>query len=332
MKATISLKHRLCEFLIITSVLLFAGSAIADLKCKLPNCEERLILSEDGVTHILARDWGAKHKNCPTLLLLHGYPHSQDAWANQIKSDLRNKYRIITMDLRGMGGSDKPVDPNSYVSHLLAGDVDSVLNAFGVQKVVIVAHSYGAAPTIAYLIIKGTDKVAGLVAVAPAHAGVAGINITPEAFNLFVSQFPPVTPESFLQSNKDFITMSFSPQTASKKAAKDLLDVDLLVSPEVRFAILTAPQEAPPAFVEAFMSGLETVHGVQTLFVYGKDDAVVIPDSMIYLNNLVVGSGIIGYENQGHLLTISNDNQFNKDLKRFVDKLNLPCSDEDNDD
>lgn len=313
------------------SAILFTASAFAGLNCHNPRCNERLILSNDGVTHILARDWGTRHPNRPTLLLLHGYPHSQDAWINQIKSDLRKQYRLITMDLRGMGGSDKPTDPNVYTSHFLAEDVDSVLNYFGVQKVVLVAHSYGAAPTVAYLIIKGTDKVAGLVAVAPAHAGVTGINVTPEAFTLFVSQFNPPSYQAFVQSNKDFITMSYSPQNTPKKEAKALLAQDLLVSPETRFAILTAPQEAPPTFVEAFLSGLVTTQGVKTLFIYGLNDAVVVPSSIVYLNNLVVGSELIGYPNQGHVVQFSNQNKFNKDLKHFVDSLHLPHMDYDND-
>lgn len=318
-------------WMMVSSSLLFTASAFAGLNCKLPQCNEQLILSDDGITQILARDWGAKHPNRPTLLLLHGYPHSQDAWVNQIKSDLRKQYRLITMDLRGMGGSSKSINPNDYTSHLLAGDVDAVLRYFGVQKVVLVAHSYGAAPTIAYLIIIGTDKVAGLVAAAPAHAGVSRLNITPDALTLFVSQFNPPSEEAFVQSNKDFITMSYSPQSAKKNDAKTMLAEDLLVAPDVRFAILTAPQEAPPAFVEAFRSGLVTIHGVKTLFISGLNDAVVTPSSLVYLNNLVVGSQLISYPNQGHLMQFSNQDQFNKDLKNFVDSLHLPGLDYDSD-
>jgi non-heme chloroperoxidase len=330
-QATRSLKGALSWFMVWVSALLFTGTAVAKLNCHLPRCDERLILSNDNNTHILARDWGAKYPNRPTLLLLHGYPHSQDAWIHQIKSDLRHQYRLITMDLRGMGESDKPTDPNLYTSHYLAGDVDSVLNAFGVQKFVLVAHSYGAAPAVSYLIINGTNKVAGLVAMAPAHAGVSGLNVTPEAFSLFVFQFNPPSYQAFVQSNKDFITMSYAPQFVPKKDARDMLAQDLPVSPASRFAILTAPAEAPPAFVESFLSGLVTTNGVKTLYIYGMNDAVVKPSSILYLNNLVVGSDIIGYPNQGHLFQLSNTEQFNRDLKCFVDSLHLSGNDYDND-
>lgn len=313
------------------SALFCATQAFAGLNCKLPRCDERLIKSDDGTTHLLVRDWGAKHLNRPTLLLLHGYPHAQDAWVKQINSDLRRKYRLITMDLRGMGESDKSTDPNQYTSHYLAGDVDSVLREFGIQKAVLVAHSYGAAPAISYLIIYGTSKVAGLVAVAPAHVGVTGINATPEALNLFISQFNPPSYEAFVQSNKDFLTMSFSPLKAPKNEAKNLLSQDLLVSPATRFAILTAPAEAPPAFVEAFMSGLVTASGVKTILIHGLNDAVIHPSSINYLNNLVVGSQIIEYPNQGHLPQLTNTNVFNQDLQNFVDSLHLQSLDYDND-
>jgi len=82
----------------------------------------------------------------PTLLCVHGITancHAWDCWAEQ----LAPAYRVIAMDLRGRGASDKPPaypvevhrDPCCYPC-----DLDKVLDALGIEAVFYIGHSLGA--------------------------------------------------------------------------------------------------------------------------------------------------------------------------------------------
>jgi pimeloyl-ACP methyl ester carboxylesterase len=74
------------------------------------------------------------------LVLQHGLTQSLEDWAEfGYAQELRHTYRLILIDARGHGGSDKPHDPDAYDLALLAGDVVSVLDDLGIRQ----AHYFG---------------------------------------------------------------------------------------------------------------------------------------------------------------------------------------------
>ena len=78
----------------------------------------------------------------PLVLLLHGFPQFWWAWRHQIPDLARAGYRVVAMDLRGYGASDKP--PRGYDTETLAADVAGVIRALGEPDAVIVGHDWGA--------------------------------------------------------------------------------------------------------------------------------------------------------------------------------------------
>jgi len=71
----------------------------------------------------------------PLVLLLHGFPEIWYAWRHQINFLAQHGYHAVAPDLRGYGDSDSPLDPSSYTSHHLVGDLIALLDHFGVQQV-----------------------------------------------------------------------------------------------------------------------------------------------------------------------------------------------------
>lgn len=79
----------------------------------------------------------------PTLVLVHGYPNSQDIWSNVIKH-LTQRYRIVTYDVRGAGESDIPARTAHYKLKYLADDLKAVTDAVCPdQSFHLVAHDWG---------------------------------------------------------------------------------------------------------------------------------------------------------------------------------------------
>src|SRR5579872_6129240 len=76
----------------------------------------------------------------PTLLFIHGFCQSTYAWRYQFGSDLERDFRLVAFDLRGHGRSGKPLEPEAYQdSTLWAADVAAVVEALGLQRVIVVA-------------------------------------------------------------------------------------------------------------------------------------------------------------------------------------------------
>jgi pimeloyl-ACP methyl ester carboxylesterase len=102
------------------------------------------------------------------VLLLHGFPDSSEVWRNQVPALKAAGYRVITMDLRGFGDSDRPTDPASYAPALILKDLSSVLDALGVERVHLVGHDWGA--VIAWIFAgSAPDRVATLSVLSTGH-------------------------------------------------------------------------------------------------------------------------------------------------------------------
>lgn len=80
----------------------------------------------------------------PPVLLLHGFPDSSALWRHQIPALVGAGFRVVAPDLRGFGESDKPQHVEGYRLHLVAGEVTTLLNTLGLDRVHVVGHDWGA--------------------------------------------------------------------------------------------------------------------------------------------------------------------------------------------
>jgi pimeloyl-ACP methyl ester carboxylesterase len=72
--------------------------------------------------------------NGPPLILQHGFSISSDFWYDHgFVAALKPKYRLILIDARGHGQSDKPHDAPSYTPETVASDVVAVLDDLGMK-------------------------------------------------------------------------------------------------------------------------------------------------------------------------------------------------------
>ena len=84
------------------------------------------------------------HGSGPPLLLHHGWAGSSQSWRRFGYVDaLTDSYRVIVMDARGHGRSDKPHDEAAYTMELRTGDVLAVLDVIGVDRVHYWGYSMG---------------------------------------------------------------------------------------------------------------------------------------------------------------------------------------------
>src|SRR5262245_38871417 len=78
----------------------------------------------------------------PDVFMLHGFLGNLAVWHLNIVPALRTHLRVTTLDLRGHGYSD--VTPTGYTTEELAEDLRGTLDRFGIERTMLVGHSFGA--------------------------------------------------------------------------------------------------------------------------------------------------------------------------------------------
>ena len=81
------------------------------------------------------------------VLCIHGLTANCRSW-DRIASTLAPDYRVLAMDLRGRGLSDKP--EKGYFVEQHVQDVHHVLEDLGLKKVILMGHSLGAFASLAF--------------------------------------------------------------------------------------------------------------------------------------------------------------------------------------
>lgn len=102
-----------------------------------------------------------------TLILLHGFGAFSYAWRDCLLPLAEMGYRVIALDLKGFGFSEKPVD-NRYDIMDQVKLIVSLMDNLGIEKATLVGNSYGGAISMACA-LKYPQRVQRLVLLAPAH-------------------------------------------------------------------------------------------------------------------------------------------------------------------
>mgnify|MGYP001294258046 CR=1 FL=1 len=102
------------------------------------------------------------------VLCLHGFPESALSWRHQIPPLALAGYRVWAPDLRGYGGTARPVGINAYSLESLLDDVSGLLDAANVRRAILIGHDWGG--IIAwYYAMRHADRVEALVSMNAPH-------------------------------------------------------------------------------------------------------------------------------------------------------------------
>ncbi|WP_394770391.1 alpha/beta fold hydrolase [Lacisediminihabitans sp.] len=104
----------------------------------------RFVASPDGLA-LASYEFGAAEH--PAVIAVHGFASSallnwfSSGWVRYL---LRAGFRVVLLDQRGHGASDKPHDPERYTMQALVADVVAVLDAYEIDRAHYVGYSLGA--------------------------------------------------------------------------------------------------------------------------------------------------------------------------------------------
>jgi pimeloyl-ACP methyl ester carboxylesterase len=119
----------------------------------------RFVQVGDTRLHIVERGAG------PTLVLVHGLAAQLRNFTYALVEPLAKNYRVICVDRPGCGYSTRP----AHVPASLSGQADTVaqlLTSLGLERPIIVGHSYGGALALS-MALNHPESVGGLALIAP---------------------------------------------------------------------------------------------------------------------------------------------------------------------
>lgn len=105
----------------------------------------------------------------PVLILLPGLTANAHEFDGLIAAGLSPRSRVLALDLRGRGLSDKPAQGYAMADH--AADVIGLLDAMDSEQVVLAGHSFGGALTM-YMASQYPNRVSKLVLIDVSEAAI----------------------------------------------------------------------------------------------------------------------------------------------------------------
>jgi pimeloyl-ACP methyl ester carboxylesterase len=116
----------------------------------------------------------------PAIVLMHGFPDDLHLY-DRLVPHLAGR-RVVAFDFLGWGGSDKPAG-YPYTADNQTGDLDAVVTALGLDRVVLVAHDASGPPAIDWALAH-PDRVAALVLLNTYYGWMRELR-APEAIRLY---------------------------------------------------------------------------------------------------------------------------------------------------
>jgi non-heme chloroperoxidase len=246
------------------------------------------------------------------ILFLHGFSQSWLAWGRQMRSDLGAEYRLVAMDLRGHGRSEKPAEGYAD-ARLWAEDVQAVVQALGLEEPVLCGWSYGSLVILDYVRHHGDGALGGIVFVAGLSrlgSEAAMAVISPEVRGLVPGFFATDVQES-ARSLAALLRLCFR----REQSADDLymtLGYNLAVPPHVRQALFSRAFEND----DVMASIREPV-----LLVHGAEDAVVDPVVVEQHRKVMPHARTVVMADVGHSPFWEDAAGFNQHLRAFCGGL-----------
>jgi pimeloyl-ACP methyl ester carboxylesterase len=152
-----------------------------------PPPEHRWFTASDGVKlHYWALGSAGAEKSGKPVVLLHGFSGSADMWLmNGVAAALRGRHRVLALDCRGHGLSDKPHDPTKYGLQI-ADDVAELLD----HERVATAHVHGFSLggwILAQLLTRHPERLA-----TAAFVGHGVLELDPELLAMVPADYPGI--------------------------------------------------------------------------------------------------------------------------------------------
>ncbi len=249
----------------------------------------------------------AASKEKPTVVLVHGFASSIENWATVIPA-LSKSYRVVALDLKGFGWTDRP--EGDYSPEAQAKLLLKLMDARGVQKAMLVAHSWGSSVAMQALLM-APDRFTRVALydawlyedqIPTFFHWSRGAGVGEVLFGLFYSERPDE------RMSLAFYDKRFVSERLVEEVEK------ALARPGTRAAALAAVRGQRYSEVEARYRTMDK----PTLLLWGREDLVTPLKYGERLSRELPNARMVVYPRCGHFPMIEARDASNRDLMAFL--------------
>ena len=245
------------------------------------------------------------------ILLIHGFCQCYLVWAGQYQSPLADEFRLICLDSRGHGMSDKPTASEQYTeAERWADDVQAVIAGLALRKPILVGWSYGGFIINDYLAKYGEDAIGGIN-----YVGAGVLFGVEKAANTYGSDFVAVVPRLCSENLEDnigalrpFLTTIFE-RLPPQEQLEAIVAMIMVVPPAVRLAMMSRVIDR-----DTVLQALT----VPVLITEGEKDRVVLAAHTRHLLSCIPHAQRSVYPGVGHAPPFEAAERFNRELAAFA--------------
>jgi 3-oxoadipate enol-lactonase len=237
-----------------------------------------------------------------TLVLIHGLGGNTQTWDTQVPM-LSRHYRVLTWDVRGHGGSDKP--EGDYSAELFASDLTALLRALRIDSAFVLGHSMGGVIALRFA-LNFPDLCSALI------VSSSSAQVNPQATKYWqdlaasvleggIEAFPFDSTRAF---SKDFVERN--PEAVEEFARKN-------------------PVNDPSCYAKAALAMSDYNYNDElgrircpTLIIVGDQDVMTPPGGSVRMNRLIPGSKLIIFKDSGHISYVEQPEVFSKTVLNFL--------------
>ncbi|WP_026728976.1 alpha/beta fold hydrolase [Flavobacterium denitrificans] len=249
------------------------------------------------------------------VILIHGWPLSNEMWEYQMNFLIQNNYRVIAYDRRGFGKSSQPWDGYDY--NTLTDDLNAIIIQLKLENVTLVGFSMGGGEVVRYFSRYKGKNVSKAVLISSIVPFLLKTEDNPEGRPKEKSEATAAAiNEDRIGFLDNFGRIFFGVNIINKPLSTPLLEYyrDLCAMASPRATL----QCAESLNTTDFRDELQTIK-VPTLIIHGTDDKnVPIEVSSEKTAKAIENNTFIIYEGAPHGLFYTEKDKLNKDLLEFL--------------
>lgn len=246
------------------------------------------------------------------ILFIHGLSQCWLQWSRQMQSSLAEDHRLVALDMRGHGLSDKPRDGYDD-SRQWADDVNAVIQALHLEHPVLSGWSYGPLVFLDYIRHYGEERIGGLHfvgGVTKLGSEAAMSVLTPEFLSL-VPQFFSSDTETSVPGLEGLLRLCFTKEPSGAELYL-MLGYNVSVPPYVRQGLLSRSFDNDDLLPKIRKPVLIT---------HGAADAIVKPAAADRHKAAMPHAQVQLMANTGHAAFWDDTAGFNDRLRAFCETL-----------
>ncbi|MCK9486962.1 MAG: alpha/beta hydrolase [Dehalococcoidia bacterium] len=254
------------------------------------------------------------------LILLHGYAATADIWTD-VASDLAREFRVIALDQRGYGQTDRAEDMD-YTRATQLEDLEGVIEALGLRSVTLVGHSMGGALALCYA-AEHPEVTTALVVVEAApevlRSGVENLRrllTAGESWGSLEEAMEAMRPHLPNTSNEQLERRVRAAITTAEDGGFTWDFDEAFRDPQIR------PPEPDPG--QRRLNDLwDSADRVQcpTMIVRGQDTDMLTPEAIQRLHRRIAGSRVSLIEDAGHNVPSDQPASLALNIREFLQSI-----------